>query len=68
MENKKKTHLRLVADNEANPELASVAASIRPLPDDVEPSQEFLGELRLRLLELEPGRKKTRGGDSRRAA
>jgi hypothetical protein len=66
MEEKNKNHLRLVVDNES-PELASVAAAIQPLPQDVEPSPEFLGELRMRLLELEPRRKK-RTGNSRRAA
>ena len=67
MEHKKQTHLHLVANNESNSELASLAASIRPLPQEVEPSQEFLGALRLRLLKLEPGA--ARGGDdSRRAA
>jgi hypothetical protein len=52
----KKNHLRLVADNTANAELDEVAAAIRPLPPEVEPSEEFLGELRLRLLKLEPRR------------
>jgi hypothetical protein len=66
MEQKKQNHLRLVANNE-DKELDSVAAAIRPLPQDVEPSQEFLGELRMRLLQLEPGPKR-RNGDSRRAA
>jgi hypothetical protein len=67
MDQPKKTHLRLVADNTGPQGLDSVAAAIRPLPREVEPSQEFLGELRTRLLKLEPGRK-PRGGDSRRAA
>lgn len=62
----KSNHLRLVEDNETKSELEAVAASIRPLPQDVEPSKEFLGELRLRLLKLEPG--KAGGGHSRRAA
>ena len=62
----KTNDLRLVANNEAKSELEAVAAAIRPLPQDVEPSKEFLGELRLRLLKLEPG--KARGGHSRRAA
>ncbi len=63
----KKNHLRLVANNETTSELDEVAAAIRPLPQDVEPSEEFLGELRMRLLELEP-RKTRRGDNSRRAA
>ena len=62
----KTNHLRLVANNEAKIELEAVAAAIRPLPQDVEPSKEFLGELRLRLLKLEPG--KAGGGRSSRAA
>lgn len=62
----KKNHLRLVADNTANAELDEVAAAIRPLPPEVEPSEEFLGELRLRLLKLEP-RRSTKS-DSKRAA
>ena len=62
----KTNHLRLVANNEAKSELEALAAAIRPLPQDVEPSKEFLGELRLRLLKLEPG--KAGGGRSRRAA
>ena len=66
MEQKNRNHLRLVANNE-DKELDSVAAAIRPLPQDVEPSEEFLGELRMRLLKLEPGNK-SRKGDSRRAA
>ena len=66
MEHNKPTHLHLVANKEPNPELASLAATIRPVPQEVEPSQEFLGALRLRLLKLEPGAR--RGDDSRRAA
>ncbi len=62
----KTNHLRLVANNEAKSELEALAAAIRPLPQDVGPSTEFLGELRLRLLKLEPG--KAGGGRSRRAA
>ena len=61
-----KTHLKLVTDNASEPDLDSVAAAIRPLPRDVEPSPEFLGELRLRLLKLEPARSTRK--DSRRAA
>ena len=45
----KQNHLRLVADNEIKDELDEVAAAIQPLPQDVEPSEEFLGELRTRL-------------------
>ena len=52
----KKAHLKLVTDNTLEQELDSVAAAIQPLPREVEPSQEFLGELRLRLLKLEPAR------------
>lgn len=52
----KKSHLHLVADNATDAELDVVAAAIRPLPPEVEPSEEFLGELRLRLLKLEPRR------------
>ncbi len=62
----KTNHLRLLANDEAKSELEAVAASIHPLPQDVEPSKEFLGELRLRLLKLEP--RKGGGGHSRRAA
>jgi hypothetical protein len=67
MEHKKQTHLHLVANNETAAELASVAAAIHPLPQEVEPSQEFMGELRLRLLKLEPGSRAPHD-DSRRAA
>jgi hypothetical protein len=67
MDHRKKNHLRLVADNSARDELESVAAAIQPLPRDVEPSEEFLGELRTRLLKLEP-RRRPQGGGSRRAA
>jgi hypothetical protein len=62
----KNTHLKLVADNETKAALDSVAAAIHPLPQDLVPSQEFLGELRMRLMELEPGR--TVKHDSKRAA
>lgn len=45
-------------------DLAEVALRIRPLPEDVTPSVEFLTRTRLRLLKLEPsdaaGREKTR--------
>jgi hypothetical protein len=61
-----KTHLQLVANNETPAELDSVAAAIRPLPEDVAPSEEFLGELRMRLLKLEPRRRSN--GNSQRAA
>lgn len=67
MEHRKNTHLHLVTNNGPTSELASVAAAIRPVPPEVEPSQEFLGELRLRLLRLEPGHK-TSQDDSQRAA
>ena len=63
---RKQSHLHLVADNEAKGDLDAVAAAIRPLPREVEPSEEFLGELRMRLLKLEPGHKPRK--DSRRAA
>ncbi|HEU0075951.1 MAG TPA: hypothetical protein VFS30_18285 [Dehalococcoidia bacterium] len=52
----KKSHLHLVADNATDADLDIVAAAIRPVPPEVEPSEEFLGELRLRLLKLEPRR------------
>jgi hypothetical protein len=66
MDHEKKTnHLRLVANNEApSSELDSVAASIRPLPEEVMPSEEFLTRTRLRLLELD----RKAGNDSRQAA
>ena len=62
----KQRQLHLVANNEAKGDLDEVAAAIRPLPREVEPSEQFLGELRLRLLKLEPGRKPRK--DSRQAA
>ena len=62
----KKAHLKLVTDNTSEQDLDSVAAAIRPLPREVEPSPEFLGELRLRLLKLEPTRAPRRA--PRRAA
>jgi hypothetical protein len=37
--------------------LAQVASRIRPLPENVTPSVEFLRRTRLRLLKLEPSRK-----------
>jgi hypothetical protein len=37
--------------------LAQVASRIRPLPENVTPSDEFLRRTRLRLLKLEPSRK-----------
>jgi hypothetical protein len=37
---------------EANDDLDSVAARIRPLPREVAPSPEFLSRTRLRLLQL----------------
>ena len=58
MEHKKQTHLRLVADVETSADLASVAAAIRPLPEEVAPSQEFLARTRLQLLELKPAEEK----------
>jgi hypothetical protein len=62
---KNRNHLRLVANNvEPSSELDSVAACIRPLPEEVTPSEEFLTRTRLRLLELDrPARR-----DSRQAA
>jgi hypothetical protein len=39
---------------EAAPELEVVAAKIRPLPENVIPSDEFLKRTRLRLLQLAP--------------
>lgn len=42
---------RLVARNEA---LETVEAKIRPLPQNVVPSEEFLARMRLRLLKLTP--------------
>ena len=67
MDHPKKAQLRLVADNTSTESLDTVAAAIRPLPREVEPSEEFLGELRTRLLKLEP-RRRGRGNDTRRAA
>jgi len=64
MDHKKPTHLRLVADNQPNLELDSVAARIHPLPQEVAPSEEFLSRTRLRLLQLE----RRVAGHSRRAA
>ena len=34
------------------PDLQTVAAQIRPLPDNVVPSEQFLEQMRLRLLKL----------------
>jgi hypothetical protein len=39
--------------NEDETELKEVASLIRPLPENVTPSEEFLRRMRLRLLKLE---------------
>ena len=39
--------------SEDETELKEVASMIRPLPDNVTPSEEFLRRMRLRLLKLE---------------
>jgi hypothetical protein len=39
--------------NEDETELKEVASMIRPLPENVTPSEEFLRRMRLRLLKLE---------------
>jgi hypothetical protein len=44
--------------NEDETELKEVASMIRPLPENVTPSEEFLRRMRLRLLKLE-GREAT---------
>jgi hypothetical protein len=38
---------------EVEAELKEVASMIRPLPDNVTPSEEFMRRMRLRLLKLE---------------
>lgn len=45
---------------EENQELTEVASMIRPLPDNVIPSDEFLRRTRMRLLNLE-GKSKSSG-------
>ena len=42
---------RMVARDEA---LETVAAKIRPLPENVVPSEKFMEETRIRLLQLRP--------------
>jgi hypothetical protein len=39
--------------NEDETELKEVASMIRPLPENVTPSEEFLRRMRMRLLKLE---------------
>jgi hypothetical protein len=67
MDHKDKSHLKLVhsSDSVADPELDSVAARIRPLSEEVTPSEEFLATTRLRLLKLE---RTAPSGGSRQAA
>jgi hypothetical protein len=40
--------------NQSGKELSRVASLIRPLPDNVVPSDEFLRRMRLRILKLRP--------------
>ena len=46
--------------NEDQAELTEVASMIRPLPDNVIPSEEFMRRTRMRLLKLE-GKSQTSG-------
>ena len=37
-----------------DPELEALASKIKPLPQDIVPSEKFLVEMRLRILQLQP--------------
>jgi hypothetical protein len=51
-----KMELREITPPTQDKELEEVAAKIRPLPDNVVPSERFLAQMRARLLKMEQKR------------